>query len=639
MVKPKKVKEIEEPKEAMRSPTKKWEAAILNLSGMGLGYIHLQQWGRWGIHLGVTLILLVIATLLKASQMPWLWILLWLLWVGWMTIDGWLQGSRVIRTKDRIIRSTIISLRVIVFGIVIWVISYLICTSLFNDGSKAFKNNDYETTLSKLNLVSNAFQLTFSPSIKKAEAMRNQSALLIFGHDSLVDSNFEDAESAYTSLINLYPDSVKVNEADNQLAVVYHQWATFLYQEEDFAEAESKYKVLFTHYPDSTEIEKSRQELGDMYIEWAQSLRQAGDFDTAVQKYLTVQESYPDVVTSATLVEQLFNTYFEWAEVLNGLGDFETAQQKYELAIGDYASSPIADTVYDKAAANLFAWGEQLYHEGKIESAIDVLIRILDFYPGSPAVTEAEQILPDAMLNLVTTSNESIDYKVNVLTIQQMIRYFPDDEQTLQARASLSPTLIHWGQELAINNRYLMALEKYTLAKQESMSADSLSDAEEQYQAALISLANDTGDDGQAVIRQAKSDACAGVKTKAPGIGIFTDQPGSLVMCDYTYLNNYVGEPKIPGTFRYVAEVKKSTDDIQFCPYSGHHLMIRRQNKILLTLTSTITGQVVRTQTFTGSAPEPCTSSRSFGSTIDFVEGGPVETEAIIDWLNEFLGY
>ena len=74
------------PAARLRNPL---EVALLNLSGLGLGYAFTKHWVRFAIHLAVTIGLVIVAFTSKAHANPALWIILFLLWLGWMVFDGW----------------------------------------------------------------------------------------------------------------------------------------------------------------------------------------------------------------------------------------------------------------------------------------------------------------------------------------------------------------------------------------------------------------------------------------------------------------------------------------------------------------------------------------------------------------------
>jgi tetratricopeptide (TPR) repeat protein len=617
------------------------EIALLNLSGLGLGYLYVKQWKRWAIHFGGTLILLIVATLLKASETPWLWILIWLVWIGGMVFDGWRLGSREQPDKSNLIKSSLLSAAGIAFIFLFWGSSRFVCNRTFDAGLTAFTNDDYRIALPKFDLVSNLFQLTFLPAIPESEEFRTQCALMIFAQNSMDESRYEDAINSYTSLINLHPQSEKVSSARTQLPIVYHQWAYDLSQKKAYPEADQIYMILLNQYSDSTETEAAKAEIGYMYIAWAQTLRQTGDFKQAIARYFTVQKDYHAYVSVIDLQEEMAKTYVEWADTLTKSEDFSSAYDKYEIVIRQYADSSIAKAAYEKSAASLFTWGEQLYNKGDYESASEILEKVRDFYPGSEAIEFTNRILPDAMLKFTTELNDKGDFRRLAETILILIEEYPDSEESAQARERLSPALVAWGQDLVVDNRFLLAMEKTLLAQQEALTAGALETAKKEYQVALIALANDTGIDGQSVIKRAKANACAGEKTSVPGINLFPNQPGSLALCSgFISLPDDL-EPTIPGTFRYVIEVEHNTKDIQFCPYSSGSLMKflhRQQQQAIITVRSTLTGQVVFKQTFTGSTPEKCPATRVFSGLVEYEKGGPVSIERIVEWLYEILG-
>ena len=65
------------------------KAALLNLTGLGLGYSYLGRWWRQALHLVVTAGLVVIAFATGAAALPWLWVAITIAWLGWMAVDAW----------------------------------------------------------------------------------------------------------------------------------------------------------------------------------------------------------------------------------------------------------------------------------------------------------------------------------------------------------------------------------------------------------------------------------------------------------------------------------------------------------------------------------------------------------------------
>lgn len=64
-------------------------SALLNLTGLGLGYVYLGRRRRQVLHLLITVALVVIAFVTGAAALPWLWVVVAVCWLGWMAVDGW----------------------------------------------------------------------------------------------------------------------------------------------------------------------------------------------------------------------------------------------------------------------------------------------------------------------------------------------------------------------------------------------------------------------------------------------------------------------------------------------------------------------------------------------------------------------
>ena len=78
------------------------EVGLMNVSGLGLGYLFTKRWLRWVIYLVVTAGLVIAAFVAKAHKTPWLWAGLFILLLLWMAFDGW----RVTRKTNQLAGKT-----------------------------------------------------------------------------------------------------------------------------------------------------------------------------------------------------------------------------------------------------------------------------------------------------------------------------------------------------------------------------------------------------------------------------------------------------------------------------------------------------------------------------------------------------
>ena len=68
---------------------------LLNLTGLGLGYLYQKRWLRWGIHFALTIGLLAGAFFTNAYRRPLIWLPLLGFWLVWMGFDSWRLGRNL----------------------------------------------------------------------------------------------------------------------------------------------------------------------------------------------------------------------------------------------------------------------------------------------------------------------------------------------------------------------------------------------------------------------------------------------------------------------------------------------------------------------------------------------------------------
>ncbi len=159
------------PAARLRNPL---EVALLNLSGLGLGYAFTKHWVRFAIHLAVTIGLVVTAFASKAHAQPALWIILFLLWLGWMVFDGWnitqktLKQSGKANVKLQVIPLAIgIAALILIFGG--FIVYSLLGSANFVQAMEAYNASDCTAAQPLFKKMSSVFELTFSPKISLAE--------------------------------------------------------------------------------------------------------------------------------------------------------------------------------------------------------------------------------------------------------------------------------------------------------------------------------------------------------------------------------------------------------------------------------------------------------------------------------------
>lgn len=148
--------------------------ALLNLTGLGLGYLYMHRWLRWLIHFLLTGSLIAIAFLSNAAHSPFFWLTVFGLWLLWMVFDGWRQARRLVQAVpiETVGRPWLpIVLAVLIIGLEaagFWgyrILGY----REFVKGQTAYQLGDYQLTHQYLDRVVSLYALSFAPYVTLAE--------------------------------------------------------------------------------------------------------------------------------------------------------------------------------------------------------------------------------------------------------------------------------------------------------------------------------------------------------------------------------------------------------------------------------------------------------------------------------------
>ncbi|MDH7498645.1 MAG: hypothetical protein QHH05_09425, partial [Syntrophomonadaceae bacterium] len=205
-------------------------AALLNLTGLGLGYLYLRRWIRWAIHLAFTVILLVVAYLMNPAGLPWLWLGIGGAWLVWMVVDGWLQGARLRRAAPerpagRWWLPTVIGI-VAVALVAGGVWCYLFFGQReFDAGMAAYRSGDCRQAIHTMNWVTSFYELTLSPNVATADRTIVECSLLVYAENQWQDAAYDEAAAGYETYLDNYPGGELVPLAREQAAEVYLDWA------------------------------------------------------------------------------------------------------------------------------------------------------------------------------------------------------------------------------------------------------------------------------------------------------------------------------------------------------------------------------------------------------------------------------
>jgi hypothetical protein len=159
--------------------------------------------------------------------------------------------------------------------------------------------------------------------------------------------------------------------------------------------------------------------------------------------------------------------------------------------------------------------------------------------------------------------------------------------------------------------------------------------------AAIESLADDTGAQGQTVMDEAVVQACQAKPSVYDSVNYFTDEAGKALVCDSSGSLPSDLYASTPGELRYVVTFDSSSSTIQSCPYyltsGGSATIYRIRYSETVTIRYADTGKVYSSKTFYGGSPETCPYSHYFYGSTDYFYGSAVSDTEVDDWLSSVI--
>ena len=625
--------------------------ALLNLTGLGLGYLYLKRWLRWLVHFLLTLGLIATPHLTNGASRPALWMIVFGVWLLWMTFDGWRQARRLVRAAPTgtIGRAWLsLALAVVIFVVAaggLWGYAAL-GRREFAAGMGAYEEADCRAAMQHFNTVTTLYELTLSPNVAAADAGIVECSLLVHAANTRQQEEYAGAVSGYETYLHLYPESALLAFARDTLAATYSDWATQLRQAADYRTAIEKYQVVMSDYPTTDTGEQAATLAAETYAEWAAQLQEAGEYAEAIAQYQVVLNEYPDTPAGGEAAALAAEIYAEWAVQLREGGEYEEAIAKYHAILSQYPDAPAAGEAGAATAETYAEWAAQLGENGDYEEAVEKYHVILNEYPDAPAAAGVEETVAQTYAEWATQLREMGLYLLAIGKYKTILDDYPGTAPANTAQVEIAQTYNEWGAQLASQREYTEAMEKFSLAQEASDDPDVIAAAEAGYDEALWGLSQDTTSAGRQVMEQALSQVCDGDSATSPAIGLAEDEPGKALLCGSAGFSLPADlEATKPGHFRYAVSVDKSSTTVQRCKYSSLGCsgwwcptvgtVVRKKHWWRVSVRDTLTGRVVGERSFYGSQPSACPSTTSFAfqgqESSQF--GGSPSTDQVINWL------
>jgi tetratricopeptide (TPR) repeat protein len=619
---------------------------LINLSGLGLGYVYQKRWRRWGIHLAVTLGLLAAAYLTNASQMPFIWLPVLILWVCWMGFDGWRLG-RNLPPEQRLFQISFTEkqpwLLLVIPGILLSLVGgalagyYFLGQNQYQLGLKAYQDSDCQTAISHFKRVTTLYELTFSSKIEASDAHLLECETLLAGDRAYQDGQFEEAIQHYQEYLDIDSDFLLTSYTEEALAESYYSWANDLMAEQDYLGAIDKFLLILEGYPDTDPADQVPAPLAESYLEQSAQFWESDKWEAAINHASIPLQEYPDTPAGKQAAEQLPEIYLDWAVNLQGYEVFSQALDKVTLVLEDFPDSRVAENAPGLAAEIYYDWASFLQGADYYQESIEKYQILLDEYSDFYSPSNIKGAIKACYLGWGLHSREIGSYNNALDTYQEFRKNYPQEATTANVDKLITETHLEWGENLAENGKFTQAMDKFTEIKESTSDPDLIAAAEEGYQEALWGLSHDQGSVGSQILQETYKTACDGEPALSPAVGITEDEPARAYSCtsEIKLEGNLTAE--YPGHFKYVVDKSEGTTTVQSCKYQAGHTLIRQQLYWVITVRSTITGNVYTTHKFYGSQPEKCQPTEYFSSSTKYKYGTEPSMTEVINWLTSFF--
>jgi len=633
--------DLPEAKESAESSAR-WPptVALLNLTGLGLGYLYMKRWLRWAIHFLLTAGLIATAFLTNAARLPGVWVAVFCAWLLWMAFDGWRQAQRSAQAAAAGTPARqwfpigVAAVLLVAEAVGLWGYGAL-GRRTFAEGVAAYREADCRTAMQRFNRVTTLYELTLSPNVADADGRTVECSLIVFAENTHKQGEYAEAVDGYGTYLDLYPESKLIPHARDALAETYGDWAVDLREAEKYQAAIDKYGVVLSDYPETPTGKQAAALAAETYAGWAAHLRQAGEYGEAIEKDLTLLDEYPDTPAGGKAAALTAETYVEWGAHLGEDGQYADAIDKYDTVLGGYADTPAAGEAGAAAAETYAEWASQLREDGEYEDAIARYTILLDEYADTSAAktVQEEEAVAGTYAEWAIQLREDGLYATAIRKYQAILSEYADTWPAATAQAEIGQTYNDWGGQLHSQRKYIEAMEKFTLTLKATNDAGVIASAEEGYDEALWALSQASTGEGKQVMEQALPNVCEGKPAESPAVGLAEDEPGKALFDGSTIKLPSSLKATSPGHFRYAICLNDGTSVLQRCPYTGGRTLVRQRKWWRVRVRDTRTARVVADRTFYGSSPPACPFSRMFWGTVDYSTGNAPSTSQVIDWL------
>lgn len=209
-------------------------AALLNLTGIGLGYGYLRRFWRWGLYLLVLLTLLIAAYRLEDDTVSWLWAGAGLAWIGASVWDASRLGPRGMASETPspvLTVPAIVALALVVTELTGFWLYRSAGERALAAGRRAHRSGDCRTAVAHYDGVTDRYKMSFTSVVAAARTNRGECSELLAAQRARKRGAFRGAVGRYEAFLRAHPNTVLAVAVRDELADTEREW-TDAYQQQ-----------------------------------------------------------------------------------------------------------------------------------------------------------------------------------------------------------------------------------------------------------------------------------------------------------------------------------------------------------------------------------------------------------------------
>ncbi len=646
---------------------------LLNLSGLGLGYVVLRQWRRWKNYLLITAALWILAVMLKAYQMPRLWGTLLGLWLLLSLLDGW---HLAVRTEEGSFSTWwLLPLLGLFTCLIAWggVFFYRYAAgAVYARAVQAYQTGDCRTASTDFETYQSLYRFSLLPVLENVEKYSQECELLLYAAQAEQTGYYEEALNTlqYLSATALQPEakrqqvqvssswaralasqanyqqaieilSVAVTahtdenqrrEIDDLAAGIALEWGDHIYEQGDYMNAANIYRKVINSYAGSSHVGDARRRIAAAYFAEAQVAYEQQNWSEALSAYQYLRSEFADLSEVQPSRQRMRDLYLRQAETSYAAADYATVIQAYTELVQEDPAYFSEGELHLKLSQLYAEWAQNQRENGGYEQAVNIYALLQNDYADTVAGKTALEEMPYVQLAWVDDLAYNDQFDLALQKLEQMRNAYPYAPLADHIAEKYLELNLLWGQSLYEHQQYSAAMQKYNDARRYMYSYDqaAINRALNGYQQALTALTNDNGPDGSQVLSQALQQVCQGLAPLSPAVGLSDDLPLLGLSCSPDLFDlPAVRQANTPGRLRFVVAMEKGEQVVGECNQGGG-LVQRKQIWLDVTLRNASTARLTASKRFLGDLPADCSSS--FQSDSEIV--GPLP-DGILTWIEQ----